>query len=425
MASSSGTKDGQGPPRSLSRKMTRMPTMVADASVDDNSLVDSELVPSSIAPIAPILRVANEIEEENPRVAYLCRFHALEKAHKMDPTSSGRGVRQFKTYLLHRLEREEEEIERKLAKSDPREIQRFYRNFYEKNIKEGQHTKKPEEMAKIYQIATVLYNVLRAMEPFTKIDDEIQMIAKEVQMKREQYKHYNIIPLHAAGVKPAIVEFPEIKDAIHALRNVNNLPLPRIQSTLDVPHDDPLMGDDEDKSVNDILDWLSSLFGFQKGNVANQREHLILLLANINLGNSGPLLQMYGGGGGTVGQLMDKIFKNYRTWCHYLHRRSNLIFTGSDDRQQLELLYIGLYLLIWGEASNIRFMPECICYIFHQMANNLYGVLFSNAHPVSGGTYEAAQYGEESFLKTVITPIYEVLRKTMRHTGYRAWDEEP
>jgi hypothetical protein len=39
--------------------------------------------------------------------------------------------------------------------------------------------------------------------------------------------------------------------------------------------------------------------------------------------------------------------------------------------QQPELLYIGLYLLIWGEASNVRFMPECICYIFHHVSGNI------------------------------------------------------
>nr|GMC70335.1 callose synthase 7-like [Ipomoea batatas] len=144
MASTSGTKADVGPPgRMASRRMSRAPTMVDPAAGEDENTLDSELVPSSLASIAPILRVANEIEKENRRVAYLCRFHAFEKAHRMDPTSSGRGVRQFKTYLLHRLEREEEETKPVLAKTDPREIQKFYQNFYEKNIRDGQQTKKP------------------------------------------------------------------------------------------------------------------------------------------------------------------------------------------------------------------------------------------------------------------------------------------
>jgi hypothetical protein len=38
---------------------------------------DSEVVPSSLSSIAPILRVANEIEADRPRVAYLCMCISL------------------------------------------------------------------------------------------------------------------------------------------------------------------------------------------------------------------------------------------------------------------------------------------------------------------------------------------------------------
>ncbi|XP_042485900.1 callose synthase 7-like isoform X2 [Macadamia integrifolia] len=419
MWSTSGAKI-DGLPQSLSRKMTRIRR---GAPVDDpeEEGIDSEkLVPRSLAEIVPILRVAIEIKHRYPRVAYLCLFHAFEKAHKMDPMSTGRGVRQFKTYLMHRLEKEEKDTKPSLAGNDPGEIQKFYQMFYEQRVRDGQYEEKTEVMAKNYRIASVLYDVVRAVVPYEKVDAQINKCARVVEIKKEQYVHYNIIPLFATASKPAIKELPEIEAAINALRKVDHLPKPRAQST-------PNELDDRDIVIHDLLDWLWLAFGFQKGNVANQREHLILLLANADIKNKQQedYCQDRQLDNDTVKNLKDKILENYFSWCNYLHCEQNVKITcNAAERQPLQLLYIGLYLLIWGEASNIRFMPECICYIFHHMAKELDGILH-------GGTFLPAHQGKEAFLREVVTPIYQVLRKeaernqggTVSHSKWRNYDD--
>lgn len=46
-----------------------------------------------------------------------------------------------------------------------------------------------------------------------------------------------------------------------------------------------------------------------------------------------------------------------------------MVLCSLDDvSRETKLLYVSLYYLIWGEAANVRFLPECLCYIFHHVS---------------------------------------------------------
>lgn len=294
------------------RRITRTQT----AGNLGESIFDSEVVPSSLVEIAPILRVANEIESDNPRVAYLCRFYAFEKAHRLDPTSSGRGVRQFKTALLQRLERENDPtLMGRVKKSDAREMQSFYQHYYKKYIQALQNAADKADRARLtkaYQTANVLFEVLKAvnMTQSVEVDPQILEAHDKVAKKTEIYVPYNILPLDPDSANQAIMRYPEIQAAVLALRNTRGLPWPK---------DYKKKKDDED-----ILDWLQAMFGFQKDNVANQREHLILLLANVHIRQFPKPDQQPKLDDRALTEVMKKLFKNYRKWCKYLDRQSSL-----------------------------------------------------------------------------------------------------
>ncbi|KAK9941339.1 hypothetical protein M0R45_017945 [Rubus argutus] len=417
--SSSRVGPDQPPQPQLQRRITRTQT----AGNLGETIFDSEVVPSSLVEIAPILRVANEVESHNPRVAYLCRFYAFEKAHRLDPTSSGRGVRQFKTALLQRLERENDPtLMGRVKKSDAREMQSFYQHYYKKYIQALQNAADKADRAqltKAYQTANVLFEVLKAvnMTQSMEVDREILEAHGKVAEKTELLVPYNILPLDPDSTNQAIMRYPEIQAAVVALRNTRGLPWPK---------------EYKKKKDEDVLDWLQSMFGFQKDNVANQREHLILLLANVHI-RQFPKDQQPKLDDRALTEVMKKLFKSYKKWCKYLGRKSSLwLPTIQQEVQQRKLLYMGLYLLIWGEAANLRFMPECLCYIYHHMAFELYGMLAGNVSPMTGENVKPAYGGEEeAFLKKVVTPIYKVIAKEAerskrgksKHSQWRNYDD--
>ncbi|EPS60052.1 hypothetical protein M569_14751, partial [Genlisea aurea] len=335
------------------------------------------------------------------------RFHALAVAHNLDRNSSGRGVRQFKTALLQRLEQDEETtINERRERSDIRELRRVYRQYTDYIIKHGgDYTLETrEKLIKARAIASVLLNVLNSVTSAAGS----QALAESDPSRSELYVPYNILPLDQGGVHMAIMQLPEIKTAIAAVHNVRGLPFV----------------DDFKSQVPslDLFNWLQLCYGFQKGNVDNQREHLILLVANLlvrqNQRKTPKLID------GAVDELMKKTFKNYTDWCKFLGRKSAIRLPYlKPEAQQYKLMYISLYLLIWGEAANLRFMPECLCYVFHHMASELHGMLSGAVSLITGERVMPAYGGEtEAFLNCVVFPIYDVIRKESMKTRDTAAD---
>ncbi|KAI9074821.1 hypothetical protein K1719_043245 [Acacia pycnantha] len=123
------------------------------------------------------------------------------------------------------------------------------------------------QLARACQTAGVLYE--NKTEKVEEVVPEIIAAARDVQERAEYYAPYNVLPLDSSWASQPIMQLDEIKAAVSALGNTRGFNWPN-----SFEQQRQKAGD------LDLLDWLRVMFGFQRGNVRNQREHLILLLAN-------------------------------------------------------------------------------------------------------------------------------------------------
>ncbi|KAG6422840.1 hypothetical protein SASPL_113221 [Salvia splendens] len=411
-------------------------------------------VPSSLGnkDIDDILRAADEIQDDDPNIARILCEHAYSLAQNLDPNSEGRGVLQFKTGLMS-------VIKQKLAKKEAGGIDRtqdiarlreFYKLYRQKNNVDrlrdeemelrqsgvfsgnlGELERKTVKRKRVLATLRVIGNVLgqltkdvSAEEAQSLIPEELKRVIESDAAMAEDTLPYNIIPLDAPSLTNRIASFPEVQAAVSSLKYFRGLP--KLPGTFAPPPSRSL----------DIFDFLQYTFGFQKDNVSNQREQVVHLLANEQSRlripeDPEPKISYVNRLACLVNALeyqrasilapdvfcvsiLDeaaaqrvflKSLDNYIKWCNYLGILpvwSNLEAVSKEKM----LLFVSLYFLIWGEAANVRFLPECLCYIFHNMGKELEEVL---RQQVVQPAKSCISGSDVSFLDQVIQPLYEVI----------------
>jgi len=154
------------------------------------------------------------------------------------------------------------------------------------------------------------------------------------------------------------------------------------------------------ETVFSSVQLIAKMFGFQIDSSRNQAEHLLMLLTNETASIDTKLND-------APERLHVKLFANYCKWC----ARMNTVPLFSKPRTGKK--YNGYiddmlcFLLIWGEAANLRHMPECLCFLYHKtMAEYIYRKDIS---------YRSVYPGY--FLDMVVTPMYEVVAAQLKAGG--------
>lgn len=151
---------------------------------------------------------------------------------------------------------------------------------------------------------------------------------------------------------------------------------------------------------------LGNFFGFQDSSVRNQAEHLLILLSNNRRYMSSHILPPSVQPPSPIHALHAKVFSNYVKWCramgvppHFSKMNSSMNAPPAVASRVVDLV---LWFCVWGEASNLRHMPECLWFLYHKMMEEY---IRSEGYTQTRSLYAG------HYLDNVVTPIYEVVAK--------------
>jgi hypothetical protein len=155
----------------------------------------------------------------------------------------------------------------------------------------------------------------------------------------------------------------------------------------------------------DAFSLLGAIMSFQKDSQINQRENAVHLLSSRLAREASPrtpasitpdLVRA------SLKRLRSELLRNYVKWSKFIWvRQVRLMKHFPADPTVALALEIALYLLIWGEASNLRFCPEFLCWSYHRGAQ------------VMVDTFSKGKATKvlDSWLHDIISPVYHLVAK--------------
>lgn len=159
---------------------------------------------------------------------------------------------------------------------------------------------------------------------------------------------------------------------------------------------------------------LGNFFGFQDSSVRNQAEHLLILLSNNRRYMSSHILPPSVQPPSPIHALHAKVFSNYVKWCRAMGVPPNFskmnTSMNAPPAVASRVVDLVLYFCTWGEAANIRHMPECVWFLYHKMMEE---------YIQSEGYTQTRSLYAGHFLDFVVHPIVSVISKVGVSCAFR------